>query len=361
LASVVVASVAVLLNACGGSSELSTSSSPATPSPTGGGSMTAAETFLSTYVDADGRVLRHDQGDDVVSEGQAYGMLIAQLAGRDDLVRTIWAWTRTHLQESSGLLAYHASGDGHVLDRQPAADADVLTAYALLRTPGSDESGLHADGRRVAAAVMRHETVRDSAGRPVLVAGPWATKPAVVNPSYWMPSVFDELADLTDDPAWRQMTTATVELTEQATDRGSQLPPDWGRLDGDQVTPTGSGGGDGPPQYGPDAQRVPLWFGSSCDPAARDLAASWWSVLQQDGRSSASALSMEGTDADPTGSTVALVASAAAARAAHDDSAAADLELGAEQLDHGQPTYYGAAWRALAQGLKEGDLAACSR
>jgi endoglucanase len=71
LASVVVASVAVLLNACGGSSELSTSSSPATPSPTGGGSMTAAETFLSTYVDADGRVLRHDQGDDVVSEGQA--------------------------------------------------------------------------------------------------------------------------------------------------------------------------------------------------------------------------------------------------------------------------------------------------
>jgi hypothetical protein len=37
-----------------------------------------ADSFLAKYVTSHGRVLRHDQGDDIVSEGQAYGMLIAE-------------------------------------------------------------------------------------------------------------------------------------------------------------------------------------------------------------------------------------------------------------------------------------------
>jgi endoglucanase len=321
--------------------------------------MTAAQTFLSTYVEPDGRVLRHDQGGDIVSEGQAYGMLIAELAGREDLVGTIWSWTKAHLQDSDGLLSYHADANGQVLDRQPAADADTLAAYALLRATGSDRTALHADGRRLAAAVLQHETVAESSGRRVLVAGPWATAPPVVNPSYWMPSVFEDLGRLTGEGAWREMAAATIALTDQVTGHGSRLPPDWGRLDGDHVTATGSGGGQGSPQYGPDAQRVPLWFAYSCDASARDLAASWWSILQQDNRSSASALTVDGQPVDPAGSTVALLGSAAAARAAGDESAVADLESGAQQTDQGQPSYYGAAWRALEEGLRSGDLAAC--
>jgi hypothetical protein len=349
-----------LLTACGGGSSESSSVGSAPPTSSGSSSMTAAESFLATYVDSDGRVLRHDQGDDIVSEGQSYGMLIAELAGRDDLVPTIWSWTKDHLQDSDGLLAYHASGDGQVLDEQPASDADTLAAYALLRYSGSDEDTLHADGKRLAAAVLQHETVQDPDGRPVLVAGPWAQEPAVVNPSYWMPSVFDDLARLTGDRAWQQMAAATVELTDRATEHGSRLPPDWGRLDGDQVTPSGSGGGQGTPQYGPDAQRVPLWFGASCDDRARRLAAAWWPLLQPDDRSSASVLTMAGQPVDPAGSSLALLASAAAARAAGDGSAARDLETGAEQTDDGQPTYYGGAWLALAEGLRHSGPGSCA-
>src|SRR3954452_8738279 len=108
-------------------------SSGATTPPTGpasasssGTPMTGPASFLSGYVTSDGRVLRHDQGDDVVSEGQAYGMLAAELAGRDDVARTIWSWTREHLQLPDRLLSYHADSDGHVLDHQAAADADTL-------------------------------------------------------------------------------------------------------------------------------------------------------------------------------------------------------------------------------------------
>lgn len=324
--------------------------------------MTAAEDFLSTYVTSDGRVLRHDQGDDIVSEGQAYGMLIAEQAGQDDVVRTIWSWTRSHLQNSDGLLAFHADATGHVLSPQPAADADTLAAYALLRYSGPDESSLQADGKRVASAVLAHETVHDSGGRPVLAAGPWATgTPPIVNPSYWMPSIFADLGRLTGDRAWTQMAAATVRLTDQGSRHGGRLPPDWGQLDGSDVTPTGSGGGQDSPQYGADAQRVPLWFGYSCGDTAQHLAAAWWTLLQKESRSSASVLSLDGQPLDSSGSTLALLAAAAGARAAGEDSAAVDLEAGAQQSDDGNATYYGAAWLALASGLREGDLGSCPR
>ena len=344
---------------CGsGASNGSGSGGAATPAPSDGAS--PADAFLSTYATSDGRVLRRDQGSDVVSEGQAYGMLVAELAGQPDVARTIWSWTRDHLLTPDGLLAFHADGQGKILDPQPAADADVLAAYALLRYDGPDASSLHTDGHALAAAVLQHETVQDSRGRPVLVAGPWATKdPATVNPSYLMPSVFSELATLTHDHRWSSLATSSVDLVAGLTHDGQLLPADWTRLEGDHLVATGQGGGGGTPQYGPDAQRVPLWFAAGCDPQSRQLAAAWWPVLQQDGRSSANALSVTGDAVDPHASAVALLASAAAARASGDHGGVAALERGAGQTAQGQPSYYGAAWLALAGGLAGGQLTRC--
>ena len=44
----------------------------------------SANAFLEDWVDDDGRVVRRDQGDDTVSEGQAYGLLIAAGAGDEE-------------------------------------------------------------------------------------------------------------------------------------------------------------------------------------------------------------------------------------------------------------------------------------
>jgi endoglucanase len=348
---------------CGSGESSGTATPPSGSSPSSSGSaarMSDPEAFLSGYVTSDGRVLRHDQGDDIVSEGQAYGMLAAELAGRDDVVRSIWTWTRQHLQNSDGLLAFHADSQGKVLDRQPATDADVLAAYALLRYDGTDAGSLHADGRALASAVLTHETVTDNRGRPVLVAGPWATSGTLaVDPSYLMPSVFSDLARMTGEQRWQTLATSSVDLVDQMTQQGQQLPPDWARLEGDRLVPSGSGGGDGSPQYGPDAQRVPLWFAAGCDDRSRRLAGAWWSLLQQDDRSSAGALSLDGDAVDPAASTVALLASGAAARAAGDAAGAAQLESGAGQTNDGQPSYYGAAWLVLAAGLRDSRLTSC--
>ena len=352
------ACLAATLASCGDS----TSSSTTAPgsSATSQSSMSALDSFLSGYVTSDGAVLRRDQGNDVVSEGQAYAMLVAEEAGRTDLVKAIWSWTKDHLSVSDGLLAYHADSQGRILDRQPAADADVLTAYALLRYDGPDAATLHSDGRALASAVLRGETTTDSQGRPVLVAGPWAVKDGVVDPSYLMPAVFDELARLTGDSRWKGLAATSLGLVDGVTDHGRTLPPDWARLEGDHLVATGSGGGSGSPQYGPDAQRVPMWFATACQPEPHQLAAAWWTVLQQENRSSATALGLDGSTVDDSGSSVALLAAAASAQAAGDSNGASDLEAGATQSNQGHATYYGSAWLALWPALRDGSLAPCS-
>ena len=62
----------------------------------------AGQMFLDQYVEPDGRVVRRDEGGDVVSEGQAYGMLIAVAVGHETRFRSIWEWTNTHLRLADG-------------------------------------------------------------------------------------------------------------------------------------------------------------------------------------------------------------------------------------------------------------------
>src|SRR5262245_23564514 len=77
--------------------------------------------FLDEYVEPDGRVVRRDEGGDVVSEGQAYGMLIAVAIGDETRFRSIWGWTKAHLRRTDGLLAWRWA-DGSVTDVNSAAD-----------------------------------------------------------------------------------------------------------------------------------------------------------------------------------------------------------------------------------------------
>ncbi|HWE32196.1 MAG TPA: glycosyl hydrolase family 8 [Solirubrobacteraceae bacterium] len=322
----------------------------------------AATRFLARYVTADGRVIRRDQGGDIVSEGQAYAMLIAELANRPDLVRTVWSWTATHLRRPDGLFAWRATAAGQVEDPQSATDADTLIAYALLRYAGPQQAALHDAGRRVAQATISNESVTLADGSPLLIAGPWAkaTSPPVLDPSYLMPGVFEALASLTGDVRWRRAANAAVQMMQGLTGGGRRLPPDWAQLSGNRLVPIPKPGGGAGMQYGLDAARVPIWFATACDPSARELAASWWrNSLGTDGAAARTALSLGGATLDPASSPVSLLAGAASAGAAGDARAAQHLRLQAESLSLRQPTYYGDAWNALGPALLDGAIDPC--
>jgi endo-1,4-beta-D-glucanase Y len=323
----------------------------------------AAARFLAGYVRPDGRVARLDQGGDTVSEGQAYGMLLAEAAGDHGAFARIWAWARDHLQQADGLFAWHANAAGKVIGQQPASDADLLIAWALLRYHGPGAVTWHRDGHRVADAILAHEVTTGPGGTPVLAAGPWATgRPASLNPSYWSLAALQGLARLTGDQAWHRLALGAVAMVGELTRNGNVLPPDWAELTAAGVLrPEPAPDGSQPQtQYGPDAQRTIAWFAASCDQRARALAAHWWPLLRPGGQGQALALRPDGTVLDAAPAVLPMVASAAAAKAAGDGAAARNLLHKAAAWQHAHPTYYGGAWAALGQALLgTGTFGAC--
>ena len=316
----------------------------------------AAADFLDRYVDGDGRVVRHDQGGDTVSEGQSYALLLAQVAGDRETFLRVWAWTRSHLLRPDGLLASRADAD-RVIDHDPASDADIVTAWALLRAPGPEAGELRRAGRRMAEAVLEREVAAPPAPE-LLAAGTWATgRPASLNPSYWALPAFAALRDETGEARWEALGTASVSTIRALTEEGRLLPPDWARADGAAVSASPSPNG-GPPevQYGPDAQRVVVWLAASCEPAAHRLAAAWWPVLSRGTSARALALRTDGRVLNGTQAPLSLVASAAAAGAAGRPAERDRLLDEAARLDAAHPTYYGAAWVALGRALLTTEL-----
>jgi endoglucanase len=317
----------------------------------------AASSFLGTYARSDGQVVRLDQGGDTVSEGQAYGMLIAEVTGEDGPFWRIWEWTRHHLQLENGLFAFHANRAGEVISTEPASDADLLIAWALLRYRGPRAALAHREGRRVADAILAHDVAPGPGGVPVLTAGPWATgtagSPSILDPSYWSLPALHGLARLDGRDVWHRIAEGAVSIVGQLSHGGRLLPPNWAELSpGGAVRPVPSpGGGQPQPQYGLDAQRTVVWFAASCDPRARALASRWWPLLRHRRQSRALALALDGTIVDATSVGLALVASAAAAKAAGSRTATSRLLRQAVKLQRSYPTYYGGAWAALGRAL----------
>lgn len=92
------------------------------------------------FISADGRVIDVGSADSrTVSEGQAYGLFFALVANDRRMFDTILAWTENNLAQ--GDLSAHLpawlwgrapDGAWRVLDANPASDADLWIAYALV-------------------------------------------------------------------------------------------------------------------------------------------------------------------------------------------------------------------------------------
>src|ERR1700722_17256180 len=186
-----------------------------------------ARAFLERYEASSGRVVRKDQGGDTVSEGQGYAMLLAVAIGERHQFAAAWRWDRTNLQLPDGLFAYHWSA-GKVVNAEPAADADLDTAWALvLAGQRFNNSQYLAQGLRVAAAVLSDETT-PVAGSLQLVAGPWGrSNPGVADPSYFSVEAMGALATASGDPRWSQLAADSTALVASLTKSGRTLPANW--------------------------------------------------------------------------------------------------------------------------------------
>jgi endoglucanase len=332
----------------------------------------AGEDFLGHYVEPDGRVVRRDEGSDVVSEGQAYGLLIAVALGDEARFRSIWDWTREHLRRPDGLLSWRWS-DGRVTDPNSAADADLDAARALIlagRRFGASDLGQ--EGRRLGADLLRAEsaTVGAAPAPPpeavppghwlagpglLTVAGNWATTaPHAFAPGYFSPRAEREILRASADRRWLDVSRTQRVLSWQLVGAGT-LPPDWATVDASgHAVPTGPPAG-GPSQFGLDAARLPIRFAESCDPGDRSLAASLRPLVASSADVPA-IRNLDGSAASEWQHPVALVSAAATEHAAGDSDAAAARMDRATALQERYPTYFGAAWVALGRIMLDTDL-----
>jgi endo-1,4-beta-D-glucanase Y len=310
----------------------------------------AAEHFLDVYVRPDGRVVRIDQGGDTVSEGQAYGMLLAAGIGDEARFRAIWAWTAAHLQRPDHLLAWRWVG-GRVVDSTPAADADLVAAGALaLAGQRFGDRSLVAAAGAIGAAVLAGETVTVGPAR-ALVAGPWAAAGLVVNPSYFAVALMSRLVEVTGDHRWAPVAASSRRMLDRLTATAPSLIPDWAMSSADLTSATSRPApGSASVVSGFEAGRAYVELAVDCARAGQAIAARAWPFFAGQANATIEAVyHLDGSPATAATHPLALVAAAATGAAAGDAGAADRLLDRATALDRRQPTYYGAAWVAIAR------------
>jgi endo-1,4-beta-D-glucanase Y/4-amino-4-deoxy-L-arabinose transferase-like glycosyltransferase len=235
--------------------------------------------YMQRHFEQSGAVKAADGS--VTSESEAYSMLRSVWSDDRDEFTSTWNWSRTHLMNREGLLAW--SWNNGIVDSHTATDADTDAALALLmagrRWP---DSSYLADGTDMVNAIWANE-VTEVNGVPYVVAGDWANDSSVlaINPSYFAPYAYHIFQEVDPGHAWLDTIDSgyNVLFDSTAADLGSQqsagLPPDWVGLD----LATGT--------------IVPLTLGASPTTTySYDAPRTWWRIAldqrwDQDGRASA--------------------------------------------------------------------------
>ncbi|NHQ60762.1 endoglucanase [Chlorobium sp. BLA1] len=220
--------------------------------------------YKRTFI-TEGRVVRPQNSNDTVSEGEAYAMLRAVLMDDRKTFDECLAWSKAELsrRESHGddLLAWHFE-NGRVSDSTAASDADIDYAYSLLLAWHTWQESHYLDlARKVLQSILDKETVLVNNRLYLLPwpAGEGGGTPETVpqNPSYYAPSHFKLFYAVTEDNRWMELVDTTYDLLGrlQKSSRKPGLVPDWCALDpqGNILPMPGREN-----VYGWDAVRVPL-------------------------------------------------------------------------------------------------------
>jgi len=242
------------------------------------------EAFKSLYVSPDGRVVDTANQDSSHSEGQGWGLILAEAFDDEASFNRILGWTRRELRRPFDNLHAWAWRPGRPLpveDTNNATDGDVFIAWALARAARRwQRPELH----ELAQAITRdlHQAcVRGVKGRMVLLPASFGFEHAdhvVVNPSYYVFPAFGELARLMPEGQWKRVREDGLQILREARFGRWGLPADWVRISRgeEQITPAPGWA----PRFSYDAVRVPLylaWDGLSQEPAAR-AADRFWSA-----------------------------------------------------------------------------------
>jgi endoglucanase len=242
------------------------------------------EQYQAKFMDAQGRVIDHKNGDRTTTEGEAYAMFFALVDDDRPRFDKLLSWTEQNL--AAGDLTLHLPAwswghdkDGwHVLDAHPAADADLWMAYTLCEAGRLWHDDRYAKlGEVMAARIAQQEVVLTTSAGTTLIPGAQGFHPDAttwyVNPSYMPPELLAYFAKRDAQAPWGQVMDGLTDLVGSqggfvmdwmVTDRNGVHPTAWPPLlDNGQKNPAAAIG-----SY--DAIRMYLWVGMA-DPHTRGV------------------------------------------------------------------------------------------
>lgn len=218
------------------------------------------ERWKSRYVESCGaseaRVISN--GSETVSEGIAYGMLIAVGHGDRALFDGLWNYYKARRNEH-GVMHWKINAcTTEVWGQNGATDAEVDAAMALVQAE-CRWGGYAADAVALMDAFRQWETMPAS-GLTILLPGDVWGGAGCLNPSYFAPAYYRAFArvDTANAAFWNKFADDSYTVLENAAHAQTGLVPDWTDVNG---TPGGSG--DGCPRsanYTYDAARTPWRF-----------------------------------------------------------------------------------------------------
>jgi endo-1,4-beta-D-glucanase Y len=238
------------------------------------------ESYAKSAFDEQGRIIDHSAGDRTTSEGQAYGMFFALVANDKDRFDKMLDWTQTNLAggdltQRLPAWSWGKSPDGgwKILDRNPASDADLWMAYALMEGGRLwHEPRYQTLGTAMATRIAQQEVVLVPGVGTTLLPGPegfhsdggtW-----ILNPSYLQPSVLSYFSTTLPQGPWAGVLSSLAPILTQGSGGGFAM--DWVAVAAGEGSPAALPSQDGAdrsssesrqPAGSYDAIRVYLWMG----------------------------------------------------------------------------------------------------
>jgi endoglucanase len=238
-------------------------------------------TFQHHYVSPQGRITDTNNSDISHSEGQGVGMLFAVAYDDRAAFERIWSWTRQNLQiRDDPLFAWKwdPQADPPVPDHNNASDGDIMIAWALYRASLRWHKPAY---QQMAEDILQHirsTLLRPTPFGPVILPGTSGFDDdagVTVNPSYWIYPAFAFFQQRQPQVSeWQALINSGIALLRAGRFGRWQLPPDWLRIEGDQVRIADNF----KPRFGYDAIRIPLylaWGGHSDAESVQNFAQFW--------------------------------------------------------------------------------------
>jgi endo-1,4-beta-D-glucanase Y len=213
---------------------------------------TAYQNWKAAFFDGT-KVTRPENGNDTVSEGIGYGMLIGVFMNDEPMFDALWSYAKSHF-DGNGLMTWcQGTGQtGSCNSSGSATDGDEDMAYALLMASKQWSGGTYAsDAATLIGNIYTHEV----SGNILLPGDSFGSSGLnELDPSYFAPSYYRAFAGVDSGHDWMDVLNECYTILANA-QGGDGLVPNWVNQSGTGVT---VGGAVVDPYFGYDACRIPF-------------------------------------------------------------------------------------------------------